>query len=494
MKKTAKNIIIALVVLLVLGVAAVVLMKLPAADSEVQTEESSASSEAIVETGSILDNNINDVVEIVVENNIVGETWEIIPTKDSEDVEENNTFTFKNLEGTKVLNSQIASVARNFYLLSSKKVIGEVQNLAEYGLDGDGMAKGTTTYKDGTTTTIIIGRTAGESSGRYILYDGTVYIASVASQLEQKQMDFVNKQVLTIASNNEVAEDGTIVENEAVTGYMKFSGKNYPEEINLEASDNRVYTYVMSTPIFAGASTSQMDSIVEQVTSIQADTVAVVNATEEDLTEWGFDDPEVVFDFEINDEVHKLVLGKLVDGQYSLMVDDKATIYLIDKSSVNAWSNKTVFELRESYVYLINIKQVETLTVEDKNGKNVYDVTRSINEEKSSEGQPFYDLSIEKDGKEVSYDTAYQPFYMSMLSVCVMNEETVEPVGDALITFNYEYFEGDDVDVIEFYAHPTNDRRCVAVLNGQTVGVVRNSDIESLIEKNDIIGNFGSLE
>ena len=488
MKKTTKNILIALAVLLVLCAATVLLLLMPDQNAD-ETGETSTTEQA--ENEQIIEHSADQVKQITLKNNIVDETWEMVHT-DGESVSD---FTFKGWEDADVLVSNVSSVARSFYTLYSVKEIEDVTDLAEYGLKGEGEAKAVVEYEDGTTETVIVGVPAGESSGRYVLYDGEVHIASIPSLIEQSKNDFIQTSLLSIVTENKVGDDGTEMEQNTEMDYMYFSGTNYPEEVHIEKKDHKVYTYVMTEPIFAGGGTSQINSIIEQVTTIVASGVAAVNATEEELTEWGMDEPCAVLEYEItgDEQEHVIRLGKEIDGQYSMMLDDDPTIYLMNKSDVDSWVKKDIYDLRETYVYLVNIKEIEKLTVEDENGKSVYDVERFLNEEKSTEEEPFYDIEIQKDKKDVDYKTAYQPFYVSILEVCVLNEETAEPQDDAIFTVTYEYFDGTDTDVVAFYPHPENDRRCVVMLNGQNVGVVRLSDVNGLIENNRIISNFGSL-
>ena len=489
MKKTTKNILITLAVLIVLGIAAALLLTMP----EPAAEESSETSQVVDETKQIIDRSAADVKQITLKNNLVDEVWEIVPVKNEDGTDATSTFTFKGWEDVSLSITNVSTVARSFYTLYAMKEIGEVADLAEYGLKGDGEVKAVVDYKDGSSETVIVGFNAGESNGRYVLCDGVVYIASVSTLLETKKNDYVTTTVLTMTTPNVVGENGTTMEGETVMNKYHLTGKNYPVEIVLEKAEHPVYNYLMTTPILAGASQTQMEAIATQVMSITASGVAAVHATDEDKAEWGIDDPSVVFDFEINNEAHKITLGNLTDGEYSLMIDDNDVIYLIPESRVDAWAKKGIFDLREPYVYLVNINEVKTLTVEDKNGKAEYEISRVLDEEKSTEDEPMYNLTVKKGGKEVNYDAAYQPFYSSLLSVCVMNEENAEPKGEALLKVTYKPFEGED-DVVAFYAHPESDRRCVVTLNGQNVGIVRYSDVADLIEKNAIISDYGTLK
>lgn len=492
MKKQTKNIIIALAVLLVLGIAAAVLLVMPENDP-LGVEDTPA--QTTDEPEVLIDHVITDVKQIVLENGLVDETWTLIPTKDENAQELNNAFTFKGWEDEDVNLSEALSAARTFYTLYSVKEIGEVEDLSEYGLNGDGTIKAEVEYLDGTKDTIIVGSAAGESSGRYALIDGKVYIAAFSEVLAQKQVDFINTEVLTIAAaQSDEVQNALASEVENTMGHMRFSGTNYPEEILLQASDDSVLKYEVSEPIFTGANETQINAIMEQVMSVTASGVAVVNATEEDLNVFGLDKPTAVIDFEINDEAHVLKLGSRVNGQYSLMVDDRDTIYVVAESSVDSWANKTIYDFRDGFVRLISIFNIEKLTVEDASGKDVYDIERVKNEERSTEEMPYYDLSVTKDGKEVDYDTAYQPFYTDMLSVYVLNEDIPEkPEGEPIYRVEFEHVDNGGTEVIEYYAVADNDRRCAAVVNSEVVGTVRRSDIEDLMTKKAAVGNFEAI-
>lgn len=491
MKKQTRNIIIALAVLLVLGIAAGALLMTP--DNSIDLDEVSTQpqSEAVL----LIDHVITDVKEVTIENGIVDETWELVPTMDENAQELNNVFTFKGWEDEEVDLTKALAAARGFYMMYAVKEIGEVEDLSEYGLDGDGIIKTVVDYVDGTKDTIIVGSAAGESTGRYALYDGKVYIAAFSEYLALKQVDFIDKEVLKMKVLAAMDVNGQVVEGENSMQHIRLSGKNYPEEILLQESDDAVLKYEVSEPIFTGANETQINAIIDQVQSVTASAVAAVNATEEELKVFGLDEPTAVIDFEINDEAHVLRVGAKVNGEYSMTVDEDDTVFIVPESSVDSWVNKSLYDLRDGFVRLVSIFNVEKMTVEDASGKDVYEIERVKNEERSTEDLPYYDLTITKDGKAVEYDTAYQPFYTEMLSVYVLNEELVEkPEGDPLFKVSFELFENGGTEVIEYYTSPDNDRRCVAVANGEAVGVVRMSDIEDLIAKKAAVGNFEAIK
>ncbi len=492
MKKQTKNIIIALAVLLVLGIAATVLLLMPPAEDPYDVDEPTAQTQD--EPYLLINNEITDVKQVVIENGLVDETWTLVPMMDENAQAQNNTFTFKGWEDEAVVHTEALSAARSFYMLYAVKDMGEVENLADYGLDGDGTIKAVVDYLDGTKETIIVGDAAGESTGRYTLYNGEVYIAAFSEMLVQKQVDFIDPSVLTIPIPGDATLNGVTTEVENTMGHMRFSGKNYPEEILLQKSEDPVLKYEVSEPIFTGANETKINEMIKQLMSITANAVAAVNATDEELKVFGLDEPTAVIDFEINDEAHVIRLGSKLNGEYSLMIDDNDTVYIVAESDVDTWANNALYDLRDGFVRLVNIFDVQKLTVEDASGKDVYDVERVKNEERSTEELPYYDLSVTKDGKAVDYKTAYQPFYTDMLSVYVLNEALVEkPEGEPMFTASFEHVGNGGTEVVEYYAMPDNDRRCVAVVDGEAVGVVRMSDVEDLMAKKTAVGNFEAI-
>ena len=182
MKKTTRNIIISLAVLLVLGAAAAVLILTNPSAVETEESSSSTSSESM---DKIIDKEIADVESVAIENAESGETITLVPTKSSADSEENDTFTIEGWEDEEVLTSDALSLAQAFYSITPTKELGTVENLAEYGLDGDGAYKATVTGTDGSTETVVVGSEAGETYGWYILYNDTVYIAPLSTNLYQ---------------------------------------------------------------------------------------------------------------------------------------------------------------------------------------------------------------------------------------------------------------------------------------------------------------------
>ena len=117
-----------------------------------------------------------------------------------------------------------------------------------------------------------------------------------------------------------------------------------------------------------------------------------------------------------------------------------------------------------SYTHLI--MEVSRLKLTLNGTASEYDITRTKNEEKSTESNITYDLTIQSGaGKEISYDDTYQPFYKQLIAIAVLNTEEVEYSGEPVFKVEYSYFNGNADSVVEFYAVEGQDRyvamRCV---------------------------------
>ncbi len=490
MKKTTKNIVIALAVLLVLGVAAAVLML---TNPSAETEENTSSSESSELADKIIDKEIADVESVAIQNNETGETLTLVPAKNSADSEANDTFTVEGWEDEDVTTSSVLSLAQAFYSITPTKELGTVENLAEYGLDGEGAYKATVTYTDGTSDTVLVGSEAGETYGWYILYNDSVYIAPLSTNLTKSKYSFISTDVLSIPDLTTEDDEGNETTLTPELSSLHLSGTNFPEEIQLGLSDDELLLYEITEPIFAGASSTRIDSLLEQLQTVSATGVAAVQATDEQLAQYGLDTPSAVVEYTLNGETHTLRVGDKSSGIYSLMADDNRTIYLVEESSVDSWAEATLFDMRDGFIRLPNIKSVQYFTVESANGTDTYTIERTLNEERSTETTPFYDITkVSLDGEEIEYDN-YQPFYQLCLSVSVLNEDLREPEGDPVLTLHYTFFDGHEEEVC-FYTVSDADRRCVATLNGEVTGIVRTSDVESILEAQPIVAANQSIE
>ena len=153
-------------------------------------------------------------------------------------------------------------------------------------------------------------------------------------------------------------------------------------------------------------------------------------------------------------------------------------------------------DLRMSYVWLPNINNVSALTMRVADGTEYrFDVEQVVNEEDSTEDKTVYDLVVTNgDGQSVDYEN-YQPFYQMVLSQAVLSTDAATCDAENLVLeITFEYFDGSDPDVITYCVAEGQDQRYAALLNGGYNGIVRRSDVDTLLEKLPLVYQDQSVE
>lgn len=180
MKKTGRNILIMLLVLLVLGGVSAWLFLVPSQE-EAENSSSAPSSQVSSAAGETLVKlKAEDVTSISVKNQ-----------EDSfQFVSQGEDFSLEGYEDCDLNTTMISSSVGNLLSMTASKNLGSQEDLKEFGLSGEAAVEVEISRKDGTKEKLTLGGKAGESAGRYVLKDGTVYIvASISEQLTEENLN-----------------------------------------------------------------------------------------------------------------------------------------------------------------------------------------------------------------------------------------------------------------------------------------------------------------
>ena len=477
MKRTAKYIIILLAVLAVLGGATVLLLNLP---QDGTGEESSAPSSSETELVKLFDRQAEEVQSVDVEN--TEDSFSLV--LESGGSEETN-FTLEGYGGYDLWTSTISANVRTLLGFNAVKDLGSQENLEAFGLGSDAV-KITVHYKDGSSEKLLLGTDAGETAGRYALKNDNVYIvAGVPAEFYGSKFSYFNTEVYTIADRTEAVagDDGNTTVNtvEDLLSSMELSGAHYPDPISIESTSKCISGYMITEPVTAESGNTAFN---ELVTSLKSLTATVVDAglSDEKLEEYGLAEPDARIVFELNNSKHSMaVSAKDSDGKRYLIADDTDTVYVVENSAVEKWAEGSLLGLRMSYIWIANIKDVEEVSITAGGETHSYHVTRTVNEEKSTDTNTDYDLTIvDAGGNDISYDDAYQPFYQKLISLAVFSQDQVELSGTPDIQVQYKYFNGGSDSIALYKVEGQN--RYAAALNGQFNGLVRGGEVEAMLE------------
>lgn len=487
MKKNLRMLLIMLAVLVVVGgVSAALLLTRPAGEEE-SSSSSSNPTEAIVERDA------EDISSISVENTTDSFTLVAVEEGTSTGSDESageGQFTVEGLESYPLNTSSITSNVTSMGQLYASKNLGQQENLEQFGLSGENACTFVIHYTDGSSDEIVLGSEAGETTGRYLLKDGVVYISSsVPDALLGSPLSYISTDIYSVGDRTEETTDDegstSTTTLSDILYHVELGGTHLEAPITIEYDDSKISDYLITSPVMAESGTNTFTEMVTALKSLTALDVAAVGRTQETLEEFGLAEPAASITFDMNGEKHTLaVSGKNEDGNRYLLADDIDLVYEVSSDLVTTWADSDLIDLRMSFVWLPTIDNVKTLTVTVE-GDQVYqyDVTRTLDEEKSTEENPSYDLTIENAGGEaVDYEN-YQDYYQRLLSVAVLSTSPAEYDGDApVLRVEYSYFDGGEPDVISYCPVEGDEgARYAAALNGSFNGLVRKTDVDTVI-------------
>lgn len=499
MTNAKKSVLITLLVLIVLGVSTAVLLLMPPTDTEPAATDSSQTQSEDESSEEEEDNSISllskkasevDHIDVVNQNT----SFTLRPREDSKEsssessTDESSADTddldsaFFSVDGLDpdvypVLDTAVNSAAKYGYTLTAEKLIGDAAdyNLDEFGLQ-DPVVQVTSTFTDGTEFSYAIGNVAA-STGYYLLVDGKIYVGSSSEYLRKGLTDFCTTKIVSIdTSTTDPDFDSISITNENLG--------NSVLTIQDQIRPTNVSAYSITSPYSCSGNDSEIKSLQEALCTVTANTVVKLSPTDEELEKYGLKNPKATVTYTVNGETYTLYAGgKDEDGNRYLMVKGGHVVYTIASSSISDWADATVLSLREKFVLLVTITDIETITVDQDDGEHVFSMSRTENEESTTEESTVYDYTVKgTDGQDLTYKT-FQQYYQLLVGEQLLGETgfSLDDVKgkDPDITVTYEYYDQVyDTDVIQYYK--LNDRRYLAVVNGQAAGLVTSTSINSI--------------
>lgn len=497
MTKAKKSLLITLLVLIVLGVSTAVLLLIPPTETSDTTDSSQSdssseeSSEEEDDTITLLSKKASDVdhIDVVNQNTSftlrpkeVKETSEEESSDESSEDSDESSSVFFSVDGLDpdvypVLDTAVNSAAKYGYTLTAEKLIGDADdyNLDEFGLQ-DPVVQVTSTFNDGSEYSYAVGDVAA-STGYYLLVDGKIYVGSSSEYLRKELTDFCTTKIVSVDTSTE----------DPVFDSISITNKNLGDSvltIEDQVRPTNVAAYSITSPYVCSGNDTEISTLQQSLCTVTANAVVKLSPTDEELEAYGLKDPEATVTYTVNGETYTLYAGgEDEDGNRYLMVKDGHVVYTIASSSITDWADATLLSLREKFVLLVTITDIETITVDQEDGKHVFSMSRTENEESTTEESTVYDYTLKgTDGQDLTYET-FQQYYQLLVGEQLLGEtgyslEDIEGQEPA-ITVTYEYYDGVyDTDVIEYYK--LNDRRYLAVVNGQAAGLVTATSMNSI--------------
>ncbi len=495
MKKQKRLILILLAVVLVLGAVLAALL-LTGSDEDASDAVSSELSE---EDTSLITHEEGDIVTINVKNKYG--TFNFYPTlvdideesSDSSSTDTTATYTY-NLEGYEdrdVNTSTLSTAAMAFYDLDYTKEIREVEDKSAFGFDGSIVAS--CVYKDGSAESFEIGDAPSSGTGRYILYNGKVYIASVNTTYTNSveslitaaswDIDYLTREVESSESSSDSSDESsseTTTENYSILNSLKIGGTCNSSGVEI-AYDAGSEKYNLVSPIKADANSDKVETLISSLLNYAANTTVDLDPTDEKLKEYGFDEPYATLEINLNGESHKIVIGAQTDSSRYCRIDDDKTVYTILNSKISDWAECNPSEYRASSVLTDSLSDISAMKITVDGKSSEITITREEDESSSTDSKVYYSYTSYADGDEILYSYVNE-LYTKLSDMTVLNINEMQHESDAYVTAEITYFDGSSKKV-EIYLSSENNSRYVVYVDGEYSCTVRSTSLKEFTDE-----------
>ena len=335
------------------------------------------------------------------------------------------------------------------------------------------------TQENGTSLKFQIGSAvSGRENSYYALQDGKILIlSSFPQELLEGKTAFYKKTLVSIPPRTD-SEGYAADEFE----YMEFSGKTGGENIRIVPDEEAASGYLMVEPVRAEALLGETNSDTGSVSLydllglLRVEKVKAEECSEKVLREAGLEDGSFrSISYSMNGEAHEIRIGKEEEEGYDLMLDDDPALYLVRKEWAEKVLKLSVMDLRASYIWLVNISDLESVTVVCEGNEETW--------------------QIQEDGSAVCGKTKitkeeFLPRYQELIGMTVLNVEKPELMKTKpvlTITYQYKNLETQEksgesrVIKVEIMPLETSDRYA-AYLDGDFAGILRNDTVETVIQ------------
>lgn len=347
---------------------------------------------------------------------------------------------------------------------------------SEFGLD-EPRATVTVTYNDKTKAKFIVGSDAPQSAGTYIQFgtEPTIYLCDTetVSAFDLGLNDFMDLNINKTADTTENNDASSIT----------ISGSGFDSEIVLKPNKDgkNAASFVMTSPSGGYANESEASLISGGIRGLYADSVEMVNPSDDQLKKLGLLSPHAKITAVYPDVTVKLIGSKPDgDGKVYIMTDGGKVVYKLFSEKA-AWTATSYEKLLSDYVISPKMDSLSGVTVKaDKTYDFSLDTKTSTKTDDEGSETTSTTTTVQYNGKDV--DLGKFTTYYDDLSLIKLSEKKSKSFsGSPEISVTYTYSDG-TTDKAEFYA--AGNEFYTAVLNGKAVGSCYKADVVRI--KNNI--------
>ena len=486
MGKKIKALIIGGVLLVVL-IGVLVLLLLLNQNGGGEPSSSSSSTSVI----SVVEKNVSNITNVTIKNQ-----------KDEISInqEEDGTYTVEALRGIAADQTDTKTVFSKSAVVEAMKIISEnPEDLEEYGLN-EPKTTVTVHMNDGSSYEIYVGILSPLGDGYYVMVQGDPKLYLVSQANLSVICDYANKDYVyrTLASNPESADIEDLVQK--VVLYREDIGRELVFE-QLENDPDMPYrptyasAYTMTSPIKAYADGDNFYNVAGPATALRADSVVAVYPTEEQLKEYGLENPQATYAATMTDGTQlRLRVGNACYGDptdedaepsssitgYYFMADGIDAVFYVDYGGLS-FMTVSEFDMLSQVAFGPDIDAIETFIVEAQGKNYQFDLTQTQASDTRTE------TSGTLNGVALD-DDKLTDFYVYVISALAEGLYTDTPSGAPILTFTFNSLDENVAPlVVEF--HDIGDRKASITINGQTRFYTRMAYVTTFYSNLDALEN-----
>ena len=371
--------------------------------------------------------------------------------------------------------STLDSAASSVTSVESDRVLEDVDDLAEYGLDSPAntikiVTKSEDEDGDDTTTTLYVGDENSSTSQYYVRKDDdekTVYLVDSSC---------VEPFTKTLYDYAQMEDFPAISSTDTITKISVDGDNSY--ELKKDA-DTSVWS-VSANGEEDKADSATVSSLVSSFGSMAYDSMADYKC--EDKSKYGLDKPysTITVDYQeeaetsddnaetsdsetpdsaettemVDKQLTILVGNEADDSNRYVMVNDSNEVYTMSEETLSALTDKTEEDFWDMTVSYVSVNSLASLKV-NYQGTD-YKVNASRETSTDEDGNDTETVTYKLDGADLD-ETTFTTFYNKLINMAAQKRltEKYDPDGDAELTVTFTEEDGDTLEV-SYYSYDTN--------------------------------------
>lgn len=366
----------------------------------------------------------------------------------------------KELQNADLDKTKVENVVYDLANVSADMVVEEnAADLGKYGLSLP-QAELKVSLVNGTVKQFLIGSQIPVAGGYYFIENGQKKVYALPSfkgeSIQKPASEYRNKAILTIDPAkltyvNITGRDGLVFEVQAKPQGTK------------EA--NPVSNWQMLKPYTEVVDSEGLTKLMQSLSPIEVSQFVDDNPT--DLGRYDLSTPQYTVTVKDDKTTSTLKLSQK-DGMLYAMTEGKSFVFTIDNTKIEGLKTLKPFDLVQKFAHLINIDEINNVTVEGKGQKYTLEIIKNG------------DKSDYKVNGKVATEDAFKGAYQEVIGL-IANDVISGPVGqttDYTITFNYKNGTALKAEYKDY-----NERNYAIVRSDKSQYIILKQKLDGMLEK-----------